>query len=71
MSYTVKYKGDDGNSSSHGPISKILDARSAAWTMVNRMNREGEDFQEVHPSLGTSVYEWRSATGAKIWVTED
>ena len=71
MSYTVHYKDDEGNSSSFGPLSKVLEARAAAWTMINRMNEEGEDFREVSASLGTSVYEWRSATGTKVWVKED
>lgn len=72
MSYTVKYQDDKGNSSSLGPLTKVLEARSAAWILINRLNDEGEDFREVPTSLSTfHVYEWRSATGSKIWVEED
>lgn len=70
MGYVVHFR-DGEDKSMLGKLSKVLDARAAAWTMINRLNGKGEDFQEVHPSLGAIVYEWRSATGARVWVTED
>lgn len=72
MSYTVKFLNDDGNSSSFGPLMKVLEARSAAWTMVNRLNGKGHDFEEVPTSLTSlKVYEWVCPTKARIWVEED
>lgn len=70
MSFIVHFR-DGSDRSTLGKLTKALDARTAAKTMIDRLNGEGSDFQEVHPSLGTIVYEWRCATGARVWITED